>query len=61
MAMDTEGVGNGVQVVPVVTPPVETQLDVVPVKLKLFKVPVRLLPLASVTVVTPALLVKPEP
>ncbi len=50
-----EAVGELVVVKPFATEPGETQLDVVPVKAKLFKVPV-LMPVASVKVLKVGLL-----
>ena len=60
--VNTEGVGViGVQVVPVVTPPTATKLELVPVSAKLFNVALLLLLVASVKIVTTVLLLLATP
>ena len=55
-AIETAGTSNVGAVVPVVTPPIPVQLEVVPVSVKFTNVPWLLLPLKSDNAVTPALL-----
>ena len=54
-------IGDAAQLLPVVTPPGATQLELPPVSVKFVRVPFRPLPEASVSDVTPALLLKITP